>query len=475
MLTRRLGRPVVAAVAVSCAVVLAGCGGGSGNSPPTTGPGTATVSVPPVPGVTATSIRIGSHQPLTGVDSPGNREIGAAAKAYFDYVNSLGGVNGRKIDYRYEDDQSSPIRAKAIVRNQINDGVFAEFNGLVTPTHEAAVGDLVTAGVPDVFVGSGCGCWNAPVTQPMTFGFEPDVYAEGKILASYVAATYPGVPVGVLYQNDEYGQAGLQGVRAVIPATQIVDAESYSTTNTSLAGQVGALRARNVGVVISFSIPIFTAELLVTAANLSYAPKFVVSSGGSEPTAVAGEIALQTARDAVPSGASLLNGVVTASFLPSPEDVTNPWIAHFRAIAASDAAISAAPFDANTVYGMAAAYSFVAALRATGPHLTRASFVTALESLTLSPTGPALAPVTLSPTYHGGFSALRLGTISSGAIALSGPLYTTSTGTTPITQVTAPTYALPPAATAVTTPTASPSASAARVTPGVSGTASVHS
>ena len=292
-------------------------------------------------------------------------------------------------------------------------------------------------------------------------------------------ATYPGVPVGVLYQNDEYGLAGLQGVRAIIPATQIVDAESYSTTNSSLAGQVGALRARGVGVVISFSIPVFTAELLVTAANLSYAPKFVVSRDGAEPTAVAGEIALQTARNAVPSGASLLNGIVTDSFLPAPEDVANPWIAHFRAVAASDDAIAGAPFDANTVYGMAAAYSFVAALRATGPQLTRASFVAALESLTLSPTGPALAPVTLSPTYHGGFSAVRLGTINSGALTLSGPLYTTSTGATPITAVTAPAYVLPAAATAVRSPTASATASSVPgstgPSPGASGSASVRS
>ncbi|HLW18525.1 MAG TPA: ABC transporter substrate-binding protein, partial [Actinomycetota bacterium] len=51
------------------------------------------------PGITATTITIGSHQPLTGPAAPGYSEISVASNAYFKYVNDNGGVNGRKINY----------------------------------------------------------------------------------------------------------------------------------------------------------------------------------------------------------------------------------------------------------------------------------------------------------------------------------------------------------------------------------------
>ena len=36
--------------------------------------------------------------------------VGPGAKAYFDYVNAQGGVNGRKIDYLFYDDGYDPAR-----------------------------------------------------------------------------------------------------------------------------------------------------------------------------------------------------------------------------------------------------------------------------------------------------------------------------------------------------------------------------
>ena len=49
------------------------------------------------PGVTATTIKLGITSPLTGIAAPGYSKIPGAMKAYFDYVNANGGVNGRKI------------------------------------------------------------------------------------------------------------------------------------------------------------------------------------------------------------------------------------------------------------------------------------------------------------------------------------------------------------------------------------------
>ncbi len=57
------------------------------------------------PGITASTIKLGITSPLTGIASPGYNKIPGAMKAYFDYVNANGGVNGRKITLVVKDDQ----------------------------------------------------------------------------------------------------------------------------------------------------------------------------------------------------------------------------------------------------------------------------------------------------------------------------------------------------------------------------------
>src|ERR1019366_6695226 len=57
-----------------------------------------------VPGVTATSITIGATVPLTGIASPGYSEVGKAARAVFDYVNTHGKINGRSVKFVLKDD-----------------------------------------------------------------------------------------------------------------------------------------------------------------------------------------------------------------------------------------------------------------------------------------------------------------------------------------------------------------------------------
>src|SRR5947199_6670273 len=104
------------ALAILTAVTfVAACGSGSSKAP--------SVSVP---GVTATEVLVGTHQPLTGPAAAGYSKISAATKAYFDYVNANGGVHGRKITYKIMDDGYNPANTQQVVRPLVlQDKVFA--------------------------------------------------------------------------------------------------------------------------------------------------------------------------------------------------------------------------------------------------------------------------------------------------------------------------------------------------------------
>src|SRR3978361_1308060 len=70
------------------------------------------------PGVTSSSVKIGGTFPLTGV-APRYKTIPAAEKAYFDYVNDHGGVNGRKIDFTILDDAYDPSKTVPLAQQLV--------------------------------------------------------------------------------------------------------------------------------------------------------------------------------------------------------------------------------------------------------------------------------------------------------------------------------------------------------------------
>src|SRR5260370_26368917 len=132
-------------------------------------------------GITAKTITIGSHQPLTGIAAPGYSEIAPAANAYFSYVNAHGGIYGRKIVYKYLNDQYNPAMTSTVVHQLIlQDNVYAIFNGLGTPTHLAVAPFINGEKVPDVFVASGWECWNNPSSLPDTFACHLDFVRQAK-------------------------------------------------------------------------------------------------------------------------------------------------------------------------------------------------------------------------------------------------------------------------------------------------------
>ncbi|HEY7919775.1 MAG TPA: ABC transporter substrate-binding protein, partial [Streptosporangiaceae bacterium] len=120
--SHRVGLPALAAVA-ALAMVVSACSSGSSGSGSGSNSGGLTASAP---GITATTITIGSHQPLTGVAAPGFDEIAPASNAYFQYVNAHGGIYGRKIVYKYLDDKYDPTNTVSVVKQLVlQDNVYA--------------------------------------------------------------------------------------------------------------------------------------------------------------------------------------------------------------------------------------------------------------------------------------------------------------------------------------------------------------
>ncbi len=380
----------------------------------------------PVPGVTDTEIVVGTHMPLTGPASAGYSKIAPATKAYFDYVNANGGVHGRKITYKVMDDGYNPATTQQVVRQLVlQDKVFAVLNGLGTPTHTGVLDFLHTNRVPDLFVASGSRNWDQPDRYPNTFGFNPDYTVEGKILANHVKTTLPGRKVCFLGQDDDFGQDALAGVEKVLGTDGVVARETYVTSNTNVAPQIGAFKAAGCEVVILATVPGFTALSVGTAARLGFHPQWVVSNVGADHPTLARQLG---------DAAGLLEGMVGLNYLPMQGDTDNPWIQLFTKV--NNEHNGGAEFDGNAVYGMAVGYLFVQVLLAAGKDLTRESLVEAVRKGGYQ--GPGVAPLRFSATDHSGYGGGRLSRVSGGKQTYFGPTYETDEADGPVNEYTAP-------------------------------------
>ncbi|HEX2744009.1 MAG TPA: ABC transporter substrate-binding protein [Streptosporangiaceae bacterium] len=416
-----------AAIVTVAALAVAACSSSSSpSSSSTSGSGSSSSALTAsAPGITPTQILIGSHQPLTGPAAPGYDLIAPASAAYFSYVNAHGGVYGRKIVYKYLNDGYDPTTTASVVRQLVlQDNVYALFDGLGTPTHLAVVQFLNSEKVPDVFVASGCECWNSPTADPETFGWQIDYVREGKILGQYVKQHFAGKKIAYFYQDDEFGQDGVKGLDDEIPASMVVSKQSYVDTNVNIAPQVAALRASGAQVVISFSIPAFTALLKLNSLKLGFSPQLVVSNVGSDAITLSGLLeAYAKQGGATVNGNALTNGIITDGYLPTLGDMSNSWISLFSKVHQEYDA--SAPFDGNVLYGEAVAYAFVQAMFKAGRNPTRADLVSAIEGGL--PQGAAVAPYAYSATDHAGITGAYIGVIKNGVLVQEGPVLTTDT------------------------------------------------
>jgi ABC-type branched-subunit amino acid transport system substrate-binding protein len=434
----RLRVPAIAVVTTAALAVAACSSSPSSSSSSSSGPATSSsptssssssaALTASAPGITATTITIGSHQPLTGPAAPGYSEIAPAAAAYFAYVNANGGVNGRKIVYKYLDDGYNPTTTASVVRQLVlQDNVYAIFNGLGTPTHLAVESFLNGQKVPDVFVASGCDCWNAPTTDPETFGWQLDYIREGKILGQYVAKHFAGKKIGYFYQDDEFGMDGVKGLDYEIPKSMVVSRQTYVPTNVNIGPQVAALHASGAQVVVAFSIPAFTALLRLYSLKVGFSPTLVVSNVGSDAITLSGLLeAFAKQGGATVNGNQLTAGIITDGYLPTLGDTGNSWIALFKKV--HDQYDPKAPFDGNVLYGEAAAYTFVQAMFKAGRNPTRDDLVSAINAGL--PQGPAVAPYAYSSTNHDGITGAYIGVINNGVLVQQGSVLTTDTSPT---------------------------------------------
>ena len=195
-------------------------------------------------------------------------------------MNAAGGVNKRKIVYKYLDDGYDPSKTVQVIRELVQqDQVFAIFNTLGTNNNLAVRDFLNQSGVPHVFVASGANTWGADYKKyPWTIGFIPSYVLEGVVYGRYIVKSYPTLKLGVLYQDDAYGKDMVAGLKKGLGAKQkqIVSLVGYDPTGANVASQVAQIKASKANAYLIFAFGKFAVQASIEAAKLGWKPKLVI-------------------------------------------------------------------------------------------------------------------------------------------------------------------------------------------------------
>ncbi len=321
------------------------------------------------PGLSPDQIIIGGDHPFSGPASAYGT-IGKGIGIYFDYINDHGGVNGRKIKWIDLDDGYSPPQAVQVVHQLVDqDHVFAIFDSLGTEVNSAIRPYLNDNKIPQLFVATGATKFGADYKQfPWTIGWQPDYQAEAIIYGQDVVRNHPKAKIGVIYQNDDYGQDLMTGLKRGLGSHQnlIVKTASYETTDPNVSSQISTLKSAGCDTLMIFATPKFAIQSMVAKAQQSWTPVTYLNNVGA---------AIPYMRAAAKiGGASAVNGVITTIYLKDPAN-------HARY--AGDAGMkmyhelmtkylpSGDPDDGNYLYGMSIAYTFIDCLKHAGRDVTR--------------------------------------------------------------------------------------------------------
>ena len=320
-------------------------------------------------GVTDTSITIGMSSPFSGPNGAYGIDMRQTIEAYFNQVNKVGGINGRKLSLVALDDGYETERTVANTKALINEkNAFAllAFYGS-SPTTEAMNTVFGPAKVPLIGTISGAG------TLREAIGTNPNARYMFNVRASYADETEAIVNqlaalglknIAVFYQNDGFGKSGLEGVTAALKKHNLAP----SAVGTVERNSVDVTKAVEA---ISKATP--QAVVMVTLYKPTAAFVKAMKKAGQNP--MLSTLSPVGAEQMVQELGADARGIVVSQVVPYPWNNVVPVVRDYQKLSEKQ------QFTYYGLEGYIMARTLVEGLKRAGKDLTRDKLVSALESL----------------------------------------------------------------------------------------------
>lgn len=312
-------------------------------------------------------IVLGQSAALTGAAAQLGIQFQQGAKLWFDQFNAQGGVGGRMIEMRTLDDGYETDRCVANTRKFLEEDVFAMFGYIGTPTSQAALPLVNKAQIPFIAPFTGAKILREP-GQRNVFHLRASYNDEIDVIVKQL--TNLGLKkIAVFYQNDAYGQSGLDGVTQSLAARDLkpVAQATVERNSTNVDAAVKALLAAAPDAIIQVSVYKSCAAFIRSARKAGYGGTFYNLSG----------VGTQALIDELGKDAA---GVVVTQVVPSPYSSTRAIAREFAdAVKKTHGAVQS---NFSSMEGYLAAKLVTEGFkRASGKTATREGLIAGIESI----------------------------------------------------------------------------------------------
>ena len=350
----------------------------------------------PAPGVTDTECLIGNVQDLSGPLKELGAVIPSGSNMYFQHINDQGGVHGRSIKMLIEDHQYNPQKAVAVTKKLVEkDRVFCLYQIIGTSPCEAIRPILAETGTPLIAPATNSGTMSdlSRKAGDLIFHTDTGYDRQAEILVDYILEQNSEAKIGVVYQDDDYGENVLEGIaRAESEHNLTVQKESYQRGAIDFKGQTMNLLKGGCTDVIIAGIVREPVTVMKTAEAMNYKPNFF----GTGPTVDArvGKLAGSAGEGFTATyWANMWNsdapGPILYRELCEKYEIPEPYIGLYH------------------YYGFATAQLLVEGLERAGRNPTRKSLVRGLETLKNWDVG-SFPPITFGRNDHAGVDKVQL-------------------------------------------------------------------
>ena len=202
----------------------------------------------------AEDIRIGFTPPVTGASAAeGSFQI-KAIKLALKEINAAGGVNGKKIDLRTVDNQSTNPGALAALQKAVEQEKALVLVGSVKSTQILAMSDAIkNYGVPTIVGGT-----NVTLTRqgnPWLFRVRPDDSIAALAMIKYIKEDAKLTKVGILHDTDAFGAGGADLVEKYTKeyGLTLVKREKFTTKDKDYTAQLLSLKNAGAQVMVVYA------------------------------------------------------------------------------------------------------------------------------------------------------------------------------------------------------------------------------
>lgn len=354
-------------------------------------------------GVYNDKVVIGTFQALSGPYAIIGQEMSKGMKAYFNWINSRGGIHGRKIELIIADDQLNPAKTVVEVKRLVEqDKVFAIVGGLGTYGCLAVMDYLEQNKVPFVYQGAGTSKLVIP-PKKYIFGVQPDYTLEGTLIGKYVGEIAKFKNPAIVYMNNDIGLEGYAAFKAKLedykmkPVVEI----SYNPADTDYSGPVVKLVEKNPDVIVIYGLITDTIRWVKTIRDYGLDSKIITIYPNADPSFIklAGKYA---------------EGVIFTGWVPLATPDRPEFVRDYqRAISIYQQTYPKEIMSSYAVAGFIAAEVFTEGLIRTGKNLTREGLVKALESFK-NWNGILAKDITWGPNLRRGKSSMYFMVVKNG-------------------------------------------------------------